>query len=168
MGNSKNESSNFRSFKSDLLLILVCLSGIVVIILSSNMEIFCIPKFNRPFGISNDELFLVYSVIFTIINLFLLKFSRGLERSIFKMRSILFIVILINQLLTASILFTIYAQIKLSSQYNSAFFYTIIYASLISSAFFLAVSGIQFLRWFTRGRNYLVLIYGLVMLVLFA
>jgi hypothetical protein len=30
----------------------------------------------------------------------------------------------------------------------------------------LAISGIQFLRWFTRGKNYLVLLYGLVMLVL--
>ncbi len=168
MTNSKNEYGNSRSFKSDLLLILVCLSGILVVILSSNLEIFCIPKFNRPFGISNDELFLLYSVIFTIINLFLLKFSRGLERSIFKIRSILFIIILIIQLLTASILFPIYGQIKISSQYNNALFYTIIYTSLISSAFFLAVSGIQFLRWFTRGKNYLVLIYGLVMLVLFA
>jgi hypothetical protein len=32
----------------------------------------------------------------------------------------------------------------------------------------LAISGIYFLRWFTRGRNYLVMIYGLVMLFLFA
>ena len=62
----------------------------------------------------------------------------------------------------------IYGQIKIISQYNNALFYIIIYASLISSALFLAISGIQFLRWFTRGRNYLVLIYGLVMLVLFA
>ena len=30
---------------------------------------------------------------------------------------------------------------------------------------FLAIAGIQFLRWFTRGKNYLVLIYGLVMLL---
>ncbi|MGA8843961.1 MAG: hypothetical protein WB511_10280 [Nitrososphaeraceae archaeon] len=55
---------------------------------------------------------------------------------------------------------------KIYSQYNNALFYTIIYASLISSVAFLAVSGIQFLRWFTHGKNYLVLIYGLVMLVL--
>jgi hypothetical protein len=65
-------------------------------------------------------------------------------------------------------LFIIYGQIKITSQYNNALFYTIIFASLISSAGFLAISGIQFLRWFKRRKNYLVLIYGLVMLVLFA
>ena len=52
------------------------------------------------------------------------------------------------------------------SLYNNALLYTIIYASLVSSAGFLAISGFQFLRWFARGKNYLVLTYGLVMLVL--
>jgi hypothetical protein len=60
----------------------------------------------------------------------------------------------------------IYGQIKIMSLYNNALLYTIIYASLVSSAGFLAISGIQFLRWFAHGKNYLVLMYGLVMLVL--
>jgi hypothetical protein len=166
MTNNKNEHDNSGFFKSDLLVVLVCLAGILIVIVSSNMEIFCIPKLNRPFGISNDELFLLYSIFFTIINLILLKFSTGLERSESKTRSILFISVLIVQLLSASILFTIYGQIKMISQYNNSLFYAIIYVSLISSAFFLAISGLKFLRWFTRGRNYLVLIYGLVMLLL--
>jgi hypothetical protein len=42
----------------------------------------------------------------------------------------------------------------------------IIYLSLVSSAAFLAIAAIQFLRWFIRGKNYLVMTYGLVMLVL--
>jgi hypothetical protein len=168
MDTSKKEFKDVGSFKSNALLSLVCFSGIVVIILASNLEIFCIPKYNRAFGISNEELFFIYSAIFTIINVFLLKYSRSLEPSIFKIRTILFVIILINELLLASILFMIYGQIKIISQYNNALFYTIIYASLISSAVFLAISGIQFLRWFTRGRNHLVLIYGLVMLILFA
>ena len=163
---SKKEYENFRSFKSNTLLFLVCLSGIIVIILASNLDIFCIPKYNRVFGISNEELFFIYSVIFTIFNIFLLKFSRNLEPSKFKIRTILFAIILINQLLLASILFMIYGQIKIMSLYNNALLYTIIYASLVSSAGFLAISGIQFLRWFARGKNYLVLMYGLVMLVL--
>ena len=167
MDTSKKEFK-FGSIKSNASLFLVCFSGILVIILASNLEIFCIPKYNRPFGISNEELFFIYSVIFTIINIFMLKFSRNLVSSISKTRTILFVIILINQLLLASILFTIYGQIKLVSLYNNALFYTIIYASLISSAGFLAISGIQFLRWFIRGRNYLVMIYGLVMLILFA
>lgn len=168
MDTSKKEFKGVGSFKSNALLFLVCFSGILVIILASNLEIFCIPKYNRAFSVSNEELFFIYSVIFTIINVFLLKFSRSLEPPIFKIRTILFVIILINQLLLASILFMIYGQIKIISQYNNALFYTIIYASLISSAVFLEISGIYFLRWFTRGRNYLVLIYGLVMLILFA
>jgi hypothetical protein len=166
MGISEKEYGNFRSFKSYALLFLVCLSGILVIILASNLDIFCIPRYNRAFGISNEELFFIYSVIFTIINIFLLKFSRNLEPLIFKIRTILFAIILINQLLVASMLFIIYGQIKIMSLYNNALLYTIIYASLVSSAGFLAISGFQFLRWFTRGKNYLVLLYGLVMLVL--
>lgn len=166
MGISEKEYSNFRSFKSNTLLFLVCLSGILVIILASNLDIFCIPKYNRAFGISNEELFFIYSVIFTIINIFLLKFSRNLEPLIFKFRTILFAIILVNQLLVASLLFMIYGQIKIMSLYNNAILYTVIYASLISSTGFLAISGFQFLRWFKRGKNYLVLLYGLVMLVL--
>jgi hypothetical protein len=157
-----------RSFKSNFLLFLVCISGIFVIILSLNLDIFCLPKSTRLFAISNEELFLLYSVIFTIINVFLLKFSLNLESSLFKHRTILSLVIPINQLLIVSLLFLIYGQIKINSQYNNALFYMIIYASLISSAVFLAISGIQFLRWFIRSKNNLVLIYGLVMLVLFA
>jgi hypothetical protein len=168
MNTGKKEFKGVGSFKSNALLFLVCFSGILAIILASNLEIFCIPKYNRAFGISNEELFFIYSAIFTIINVLLLKYSRSLEPSIFKIRTILFVIILINQLLLASILFMIYGQIKIISQYNNALFYGIIYASLISSALFLAISGIYFLRWFTRGRNYLVLIYGLVMLILFA
>ena len=168
MDTSKKEFKDVGSFKSNALLFLVCFSGIVVIILASNLEIFCIPKYNRAFGISNEELFFIYSAIFTIINVFLLKYSRSLESSISKIRTILFAIILINQFVIATILFMIYGQIKIISQYNNALFYSIIYASLISSAFFLAISGIQFLRWYIRGRNYLVMMYGLVMLILFA
>ena len=168
MDTSKKEFKDVGSFKSNALLFLVCFSGIVVIILASNLEIFCIPKYNRAFGISNEELFFIYSAIFTIINVFLLKYSRSLESSISKIGTILFTIILINQFVIATILFMIYGQIKIISQYNNALFYSIIYASLISSAFFLAISGIQFLRWYIRGRNYLVMMYGLVMLILFA
>jgi hypothetical protein len=166
MGVSRKEYGNFRSFKSKTLLFLVCLSGITVIILASNLDIFCIPRYNRAFGISNEELFFIYSVIFTVINIFLLRFSRNLEPLKFTIRTILFATILINQLLVASMLFMIYGQIKIMSLYDKALLYTIIYASLVSSAGFLAISGIQFLRWFVRGKNYLVLMYGLVMLIL--
>jgi hypothetical protein len=82
------------------------------------------------------------------------------------MRKITFAVILIVQLFIISMLFIIYGQIKISSLYYNGVYYTIIYLSLVSSAAFLAIAAIQFLRWFFRGKNYLVMTYALVMLVL--
>jgi hypothetical protein len=166
MDTSNKQQSNLRPLRSNALLLLACVSGILVIILASNLDLFCIPKYSRAFNISNEELFLIYSVIFTIINIFLLKLSSSLKFPKFKMRKITFVTILIIQLFIMSMLFIIYGQIKISSLYHSAVFYTIIYLSLASSAAFLAIAAIQFLRWFIRGKNYLVMTYGLVMLVL--
>jgi len=118
------------------------------------------------FNISNVELFLIYCVIFTLINAFLLKLSSTLKYPKIMIRKITFLAILIAQLAIMSFLFIIYGQIKMASLYYSAIFYTIIYLSLASSAAFLAIAAIQFLRWFVRGKNYLVMTYGLVMLVL--
>jgi hypothetical protein len=166
MDTNKKQYSILRSSRFKALLFLVCLSGILVIILASSLDLFCLPQYNRVINISNEELFLIYSVIFTIINIFLLKFSRSVDSLIPKMRTLLFVTILINQLLIMSMLFMIYGQIKTISLYYNALSYTVIYASLVSSAAFLAIAAIQFLRWFARGKNYLVMTYGLVMLVL--
>ena len=164
MNTSNERHKTVGSLSSNSLLFFVCLSSIVVIILSSNMDLFCIPKQSRV--ISNVELFLIYSVIFTIISAFLLKLSSTLKFPKFKIRKFAFLAILIIQLGIMSMLFVIYGQIKISSLYYSAVFYTITYLSLASSAAFLAIAAIQFLRWFVRGKNYLVITYGLVMLVL--
>jgi hypothetical protein len=166
MDTSSEQYKNDRSIRFNSLLFLVCLSGILVITLASNLDFFCIPKHSRAFNISNEELFLIYSVIFTIINIFLLKLSSSLKFPRSKIRKIMLVTILIIQLFIISMLFTIYGQIKISSLYYNSVFYTIIYLSLASSAGFLTVAAIQFLRWFIRGKNYLVLIYGLVMLIL--
>jgi hypothetical protein len=166
MDTSNKQYSNLRPFRFNVLLLLACLSGILVIILASNLDFFCIPKQSRAINISNEELFLIYSVIFTIINIFLLKLSSSLKFPKSNLRKITFVTILIIQLFIISMLFIIYGQIKISSLYYNAVFYTIIYLSLISSATFLAIAAIQFLRWFIRGKNYLVMTYALVMLVL--
>ena len=166
MDTSNKQHSNLRPFRFNVLLFLSCFSGILVIILASNLDFFCIPKHSRAFNISNEELFLIYSVIFTIINIFLLKLSSSLKFPKSKMRKITFVTILIIQLFIISMLFIIYGQIKISSFYYNAVYYTIIYSSLASSGAFLAIAAIQFLRWFIRGKNYLVMIYALVMLVL--
>lgn len=166
MDTSNKHYSNIRTFRFKGLLFLACLSGILVIILSSNMDLFCIPKQSRAFNFSNEELFLIYSVIFTLINIYLLKLSSSLKFPRSKMRKITLMAILIIQLFIISMLFTIYGQIKISSLYYNSVFYTIVYLSLVSSAAFLTIAAVQFLRWFIRGKNYLVLTYGIVMLVL--
>jgi hypothetical protein len=127
MDTSNKQHGNLRPFRFNVLLFLACLSGILVIILASNLDFFCIPKQTRAFNISNEELFLIYSVIFTIINIFLLKLSSSLKYPRSKMRTITFATILIIQLVIMSMLFIIYGQIKISSLYYSAVFYTIIY-----------------------------------------
>ena len=166
MDTAHNQYRSLGSLSFNALLFLVCISGILVIILASNLDFFCIPKQSRAINISNEELFLIYSVIFTLINIFLLKLSSSLKYPKFKMRKITFVTILIVQLVIMSMLFIIYGQIKISSLYYNSVFYTIIYLSLASSAAFLAIAAIQFLRWFIRGKNYLVMTYALVMLVL--
>jgi hypothetical protein len=166
MVTSNKQHSNILSLRSNALLFLVCISGILIIILASNLDLFCIPKHSRAFNISNEELFLIYSVIFALINIFLFKISSSLKFPRSKMRKITLLTILIIQLVIMSMLFAIYGQIKISHLYYNSVFYAIIYLSLASSAAFLAIAAIQFLRWFIRGKNYLVMTYGLVMLVL--
>jgi hypothetical protein len=166
MDTSNKQYSNFRPFGFKVLLVLACLSGILVIILASNLDFFCIPKQSMAFNISNEELFLIYSVVFTIFNIFMLKLSSSLNYPKSKMRTITFVTILIVQLVIMSMLFITYGQIKISNLYYNAFFYTVVYLSLASSAAFLAIAATQFLRWFIRRKNYLVITYGLVMLVL--
>lgn len=168
MGTNTEKYEAYSSLKHISIIFLVCISGILVMILGTNIDIFCLPNYNRIFAISNEDLFFTYSVIFTIINIFLLKFAKNLKLSFSKTRTILFVIIMINQLLISAVLFMIYGQIKLMSAYYNVLFYTIIYASLTASAACLTIAGFQFLRWFGRRKNNLVMLYGLVMLVLSA
>ena len=137
MDTSNKQYSNLRPFRFNVLLFLACLSGILVIILASNLDLFCIPKQSRAFNISNEELFLIYSVIFTIINIFLLKLSSSLKFPRSKMRKITFVTILIIQLVIMSMLFIIYGQIKISSlYYNCSILYDNIFISRFIGCFF--------------------------------
>lgn len=140
--------------------------GILVIIFASNLDFFCVPKQSRPINVSNEQLFLIYSVIFALISIFLLKLSSDLKHRKFKMRKVAFFTILTVQLFIISILFITFGQIKILTVYNATVVYSLIYLSLTSSAFFLIISAIQFLRWFIGGKNYIVMTYCVVMLVL--
>lgn len=161
-----NQKRTLGSLKFNLVLMLASLSGISIIIFASNLDFFCVPKQSRPINISNEELFLIYSVIFSFISIFLLKLSSYLKYRKYKLRTITFLTMLTIQLFIMSMLFIIYGQIKILSSYNSAFFYTLVYTTLTTSAVFLVIAAIQFVRWFSRGKNHIVMTYGLVMLVL--
>jgi hypothetical protein len=161
-----NQKRTLGSLKFNFMLILASLSGISIIILASNLDFFCVPKQNRLINVSNEELFLIYSVIFSFISIFLLKLSSYLKYRKFKLRTITYLSMLTIQLFIMSMLFMIFGQIKILSSYNSAFFYTLVYTTLTTSAAFLVIAAMQFMRWFSRGKNHIVLTYGLVMLVL--
>jgi hypothetical protein len=166
MNANNKPSSNFLPIKSNWLLLLVCLSGIMVIILASSVDFFCIPKQSRVFNVSNEELFLFYSVVYFLINIYVLKVSVSLKNPKFKMGTISFVTILTIQLIIISMVLTIYGQIKVSHLYYNVIFYALIYLSLASSTAFLAIAAMQFFRWFLRVKNYLVMTYALVMIVL--
>ncbi|HKQ21958.1 MAG TPA: hypothetical protein VJS91_07960, partial [Nitrososphaeraceae archaeon] len=116
--------------------------------------------------ISNDEIFLISSALFTGVNIFLLKFSTRSKVSESKFQTILFTAIVTIQLSISSILFVIYGEVKLLSKYHSALFYLVIYLSLASSAVFLAIACAHFLNWFYHKKNYLVMTYAILMLAL--
>lgn len=147
-------------------MILACLSGILIIILDTNVELFCAAKNNRIVPISNEELFLIYSTIFTLLNIYLLKYTRGSGPSVAKSETVFFSSIITTQLLIACVLFAIYGQIKISSFYYNYLLYAVVFISLGSSIFFLLLTGFRFLRWFVRNKNYIVFLYGITILIL--
>ena len=166
MTSRSNKYWESNRFLFKISIALVAISSILLIIISSNLELFCIPLKNRVIEISNVEFFFIYSAIFATINFFLLKFSKNIGLSQLKIKSYTFLMILISQLIIISSLFAIYGQIKIFAFYYSSLLYVVVYTSLSASALFLSISGAQFLRWYSRDRNYLVLIYSIVMLCL--
>ena len=132
------------------------------------MEIFCIPQYGRIIALTNQDLFLIYSIIFVVINVFIIFYSKNLNLKKINKNNLPLFLAMACQIFIGIMLFSIYGQIKTTSFYYKSFLYLIIYASLGTSIFFLLIGVIQFLRWYIRSKNYLVLIYGLIMLVLVA
>ena len=166
MSSGKHASEFFRVLNSTGTLILLGLSSIITIILSTNQDLFCLSNDERAVPISNDVIFLISSALFTGVNIFLLKFSTRSKVSKSKLQTIFFTAIITIQLLISSLLFVIYGEVKFLSKYHSALFYLMIYLSLASSAIFLAIAGAHFLNWLYHKRNYLVMTYAILMLVL--
>ena len=132
---------------------------LIIIIMDSSLTIFCTPKSNRIFNISNTELYLIYSIIFIISNIIIFNIVKNIKSNL-KDKYYYFIILILQSLLSITLL-TIYGQMILYSNYSNLFIFVIVYTSFLSSIGFLSILTIKLLRWFSFSRNYSVLLYGI-------
>jgi len=71
-----------------------------------------------------------------------------------------FIVLIIQSLLSITLL-TIYGQMILYSNYYNLFIFVIVYTSFLSSIGFLSILTVKLVRWFKLTPNYSILLYGI-------
>lgn len=134
------------------------ISMLIIIIMDSSLTIFCTSRSNRIFNISNTELYLIYSIIFIISNIVLFTIVKSITSNLNKYY---YFAILTIQSLLSILLFTIYGQIILNSNYSSIFIFIIVFTSLLSSIGFLSILTMRLLRWFSLTPNYSILFYGI-------
>src|SRR5215204_2421 len=132
---------------------------LVITIMDSSLTIFCTPRSGRIINISNTELYLIYSIIFIISNIVLLNIVNNLKSNL-KNKYFYFIVLIIQSLLSITLL-TIYGQMILYSNYYNLFIFVIVYTSFLSSIGFLSILTVKLVRWFTLTPNYSILLYGI-------
>jgi hypothetical protein len=150
------------SNKSILTLII---SILIIIIMDGSLTIFCTSKSNRIINISNNELYLIYSIVFIVSNIVLLKAVTNVTSYLKKNNKYYFFIILIIQSLLSITLLTIYGQMLLYSNYSNYSIFLIVYCSFLSSIAFLLILTIRLFQWFSLTPNYLTLIYGIAILV---
>jgi hypothetical protein len=128
--------------------------------MDSSLTIFCTPKSSRIINISNTELYLIYSIIFIISNIVLLNIVKDTISNLKQNRYFYFMVLIIQSLLSITLL-TIYGQMIINSNYYNLLIFIIVYTSFLSSIGFLLILTIKLLRWFSLSPNYSVLMYGM-------
>ena len=128
--------------------------------MDSSLTIFCTPKSSRIINISNTELYLIYSIIFIISNIVLLNIVKDTISNLKQNRYFYFMVLIIQSLLSITLL-TIYGQMIINSNYYNLLIFIIVYTSFLSSIAFLLILTIKLLRWFSLSPNYSVLMYGI-------
>ena len=128
--------------------------------MDSSLTIFCTPKSSRIINISNTELYLIYSIIFIISNIVLLNIVKDTISNLKQNRYFYFMVLIIQSLLSITLL-TIYGQMIINSNYYNLLIFIIVYTSFLSSTAFLLILTIKLLRWFSLSPNYSVLMYGI-------
>ena len=127
--------------------------------MDSSLTIFCTPRSNRIFNISNTELYLIYSIIFIISNIVIFNIVKNIKSNL-KDKYYYFIILILQSLLSITLL-TIYGQMIFYSNYSNLFIFVIVYTSFLSSIGFLSILTIKLLRWFSLTPNYSILMYGI-------
>ncbi len=100
--------------------------------MDSSLTIFCTPKSSRIINISNTELYLIYSIIFIISNIVLLNIVKDTISNLKQNRYFYFMVLIIQSLLSITLL-TIYGQMIINSNYYNLLIFIIVYTSFLSS-----------------------------------
>lgn len=141
------------------------ISILIIIIMDGSLIIFCTPKSNRIINISNTELYLIYSIVFIVSNIILLKLVTKATSNLKKENKYYFFIILIVQSFISLILVTIYGQITFYSNYSNFLIFLIVGSSFLSSIAFLIILTGKLLYWFSLTPNYLTFIYGIAILI---
>ena len=150
--------SKVRLLSNNKSIFALIISMVIIIIMDSSLTIFCTPRSNRIFNVSNTELYFIYSIIFIISNIVLFNIVKSITSNLNKYY---YYIILIIQSLLSITLLTIYGQIILDSIYSSFFILIVVYISLLSSIGFLSILTMKLMRWFSLTFNYSVLLYAI-------
>jgi hypothetical protein len=108
--------------------------------------------------------FSIYVITFVLSSLLLLKWTYQLGKDTHQKQFYFLLIFTIYTALSLILIITILQMVLLKS-YSSLIFYLNTYISFISSFGFLIILSVKFYRWFLRGRNYLILLYGILFLI---
>lgn len=152
-----------RSLYHNRALVIITILGVTVMILDSSLGVYCTPPSKRIINIPNSDTFLIYSVIFVLVSIYLLLRAKDLEFMGSGRNKALYFIVMASQILFFLIFATIYLQMVTSLGYLNLLVSFVVYSTLLLSASFLMIAAIKFFQWFKIHKNRLVLLYGLVM-----
>ncbi len=128
--------SKVRLLSNNKSIFTLIISILIIIVMDGSLTIFCTPRNSRIINISNTELYLIYSIIFIISNIVLFNIVNNIKSNL-KNKYFYFIVLIIQSLLSITLL-TIYGQMMLYSNYSNLFIFIIVYTFIfIINRFFI-------------------------------
>jgi hypothetical protein len=155
-----NASKRSISLNRLVLFFLIISSITIVLIFNSNFQM----GFINQNILSLDLkiiIFSIYVIIFVISNLLLLKWAYEITKDTHQKKKYFILIFIVYSALSLILIFTLIQMVFLKS-YNSVVFYLTTYISFISSFVLLSILSVKFYRWFLRGRNYFILLYGIL------